>query len=102
MVYEEVAFGDKSAALQKVTPEQKHEREKIYQQQLAIKLEKEKISNDDLNILVEGLKEVINDLEEILRQGVRYPWSSAEDDTYSAPIDQQKLGKYFQRDIQEN
>ncbi|CAF1449677.1 unnamed protein product [Rotaria sordida] len=67
--YEEAAFGYQSIALQKVTSEQHFERERVYQQQLTTKLKNEKISNDDIVLLVASLETIVDDLEEILQGG---------------------------------
>ncbi|CAF1189241.1 unnamed protein product [Rotaria sp. Silwood1] len=64
---EERAFGNKSIALQKVTSEQRHERETSYRKYLTKTIENEKIPTDELRESNEDLTKVINDLERILR-----------------------------------
>ncbi|CAF3609150.1 unnamed protein product [Rotaria socialis] len=82
--YEEAAFGHRSIALQKVTPEQRRESETAYQEKLAKKIENEKIPNDEINSSVADLTVVIEYLEEIVREGVTYSKPHSEEhDTYS-------------------
>ncbi|CAF4983773.1 unnamed protein product, partial [Rotaria magnacalcarata] len=76
--YEEAAFGHKSIALQKVTPEQWRESETAYQEKLAKKIKNEKIPNDEINSSVTDLTAVIEYLEEIVREGVTYSKSHSE------------------------
>ncbi|CAF5108929.1 unnamed protein product, partial [Rotaria sp. Silwood1] len=65
---EERAFGNKSIALQKVTSEQRHERETSYRKYLTKTIENEKIPTDELRESSEDLTKVINDLERTLRE----------------------------------
>ena len=62
----EVAFGHKSAALQKVTAQQYYERERVYHQQLTQRIQDEKIPIDEVNELVGQLAFVTDYLKEIL------------------------------------
>jgi hypothetical protein len=54
-------------ALEKVTDAQRKERQKDYQLKLKKQMENEKISNDDMDILVGSLTLVAKDLEGVLR-----------------------------------
>ncbi len=65
--YEEAAFGYISLALQKVTPEQRAQRQKKYQEEVTKKMENEKMKDDEINQLVGSLHDVIDYLEKILR-----------------------------------
>jgi hypothetical protein len=65
--YEEAAFGYQSLALQKLTSEQRAERQKKYQEAVTKKVENEKIENDDLPLLVASLHDVVDYLEAIIR-----------------------------------
>ena len=54
-------------ALQKITPVQRQERERAYQQEVASRMEREKFSEEEINNLFESLLLVSDDLEAIIR-----------------------------------
>lgn len=64
---EEGVFGQPSQALQRITPEQRAERERKYKENVAKRLEKEKFADDDLTDLISSLRLVENDLDQILK-----------------------------------
>ena len=65
--YEHAAFGYISIKLQRMTDEQRKERERTYHLRLKEQIENEKISNGEINTLVGDLVLVVEDLEEILK-----------------------------------
>ncbi len=94
--YEEAAFGYKSLALQKVTPEQRIERERAYRQEVAKEIENKKISNDDINDLVASLITVTDYLEGILRgEDIDVELPVDEDNRYSRTQRNWELGKHL-------
>ncbi|CAF1351161.1 unnamed protein product [Rotaria magnacalcarata] len=65
--YEQNLFGYTSKKLQEVTNEQRKEKENAYKRQLNKRIENEKISSDEIDILVGNLILVVEDLEEFLQ-----------------------------------
>ncbi|UJR11256.1 hypothetical protein I4U23_015438 [Adineta vaga] len=80
--YEEGVFGSTSLALQKLTSAQRQEREQDYQLRMKNRLKNERISHDEIDVLVSSLILVTDDLEQILSEkqssyGTPYPGDSA-------------------------
>ncbi|CAF4114978.1 unnamed protein product [Adineta steineri] len=64
--YQEIIFGQKSAALQKITPEQNRQLKLVYQQELQKKIEVKKIPSDEIDDLVVSLTVIVDDLKTLL------------------------------------
>ncbi|CAF0897838.1 unnamed protein product [Adineta steineri] len=64
--YQEIIFGQKSAALQKITPEQNRQLQLVYQQELQKKIEVKKIPSDEIDDLVVSLTVIVDDIKTLL------------------------------------
>jgi hypothetical protein len=93
--YQEIIFGHKSAAMQKITPQQNHQLQLVYQQELQKKMEQNKIPMDEIDDLVASLLGVTDDLETLLAEGDFYTDQTAENENnYSSNRRSWKRGKF--------
>ncbi|CAF1319644.1 unnamed protein product, partial [Adineta steineri] len=65
--YQEIIFGNKSVALQKIQPKEIERLQKIYQQELKKKIILNKIPTDEIDGLVASLTKVVDDLKKTLK-----------------------------------
>jgi hypothetical protein len=93
--YQEIIFGNKSALLQKITPEQNHKLQLVYQQELQKKIEMNKIPIDEIDVLVASLMEIVDDLEKVMAGGDPYAdQTTGDQDEYSRTEQRWPLGKF--------
>jgi hypothetical protein len=93
-------FGNKSVALQKITPKQNHKLQLLYQQDLQKKIEMNKIPMDEIDVLVASLTMIVDDLVTVMAGGDPYANQTAENqDEYSQTERRWALGEFRKTSI---
>ncbi|CAF1652028.1 unnamed protein product [Adineta ricciae] len=100
--YQEVIFGNKSSALQKLTPNEIQHLQANYQKELKEKIAMNRIPADEIDPLVASLMEIVDDLQSVLRGDDPYI-NEVQDHqhTYSSPHRSWELDKNCQGVIYE-